>query len=80
MPPEWPEFPLEGSQCQAKRWELRQSSSEKGEFSAHGFLDRNDVNVLVAHILDELAVPAIMTKAANVPKKGPHLNPHRGAA
>ena len=50
----------------------------EGELSTHGFLDCNDVNVFVAHILDELAVSAIMTEAADVPKEGPHLNPHQG--
>ena len=52
----------------------------EGELSAHGFLDGNDVNVLVSHVFDELAATTILAEAANVPEKGPHLIPHPGAA
>ena len=52
----------------------------EGELSAHGLLDCNDVNAFIAHVLDELAAATIRDEAADVPKNGPHLSPHRGAA
>ena len=52
----------------------------KGELSTQGFLDGHDVNVFVTDLLNELAATTIMAKAADVPEKGPHLSPHRGAA
>ena len=52
----------------------------EGELSAHGFLDGNDVNMFIMHVLDELAASAVMAEAADVPEKGPHLDPHQGAA
>ena len=67
--------PMPGEEVGAKTVELRE-----GEFRAHGFLDGDNVNVFITHVLDELAATAIMAEAADVPKKGPHLSPHRGAA
>ena len=52
----------------------------QGELGAKGFLDGHDVNVFFPDVLDELAATTIMAEAAEVPEKGPHLNPHRGAA
>ena len=52
----------------------------KGELRMQGFLNGHDVNVFVPDVLNELAATAVMAEAAEVPEKGPHLNPHRGAA
>ena len=52
----------------------------KGKLNTQGFLDGNDVNVFITQVLDELAALAIMAEAMDVPKKGPHISPHRGAA
>lgn len=67
--------PMPGEEVGTKTFEL-----VEGELSAHGFLDGNDVNVFISHVLDELAATTIMAEAADVPEKGPHLSPHRGAA
>ena len=52
----------------------------KGELGSKGFLDGYNVNMFIPDVLDELATTTIMAEAAEVPEKGPHLNPHRGAA
>ena len=52
----------------------------KGELGPKGFLDGYNVNMLIPDVLDELAATAVMAEAAEVPEKGPHLNPHLGAA
>ena len=52
----------------------------KGELRTHGLLDGHNVNMFIPDVLDELAATTIMAEAAEVPEKGPHLNPHRGAA
>ena len=52
----------------------------QGELRAEGFLDGHNVNMFIPDVLDELAATTIMAEAAEVPEKGPHLNPHRGAA
>ena len=52
----------------------------EGELSAHGFLDGNDVDVFFLHILDALAVSAIMAEAMDVPKEGTHYGTIGGAA
>ena len=52
----------------------------QGELRAEGFLDGHNVNMFIPDVLDELAATTIMAEAAEVPEKGPHLNPHRWAA
>ena len=42
------------------------------EFHAHGFLDGDNVNVFITHVLDELAAAAIMAETADVPEEGTH--------
>ena len=42
------------------------------EFKTHGFLDGNNVNVFLTHVLYELAASAIMAETADVPEEGAH--------
>ena len=44
----------------------------EGEFRAHGFLDGDNVNVFITHVLDELTATTIMAEAADVPEEGTH--------
>ena len=52
----------------------------EGKLSTHCFLAAYDVDVLVSHIIDELAASAIMAKTADVPEEDSHLDLHWGAA
>ena len=42
------------------------------KFGTHGFLDGDNVNVFITHVLDELTATTIMAEAADVPEEGPH--------
>ena len=50
----------------------------EGEFRAHGFLNADNVNVFISHVLNELAVAAIMAEAADVPEEGTHYTSIEG--
>ena len=56
------------------RKEVRAQTIKLGEreFKTHGFLDGDNVNVFLTHVLDELAVVAIIAEAANVPEESTH--------
>ena len=59
--------PMPSKEVGAQTVELR-----KREFHAHGFLDGNNVNVFIPHVLYELAATTIMAEAADVPEEGTH--------
>ena len=52
----------------------------EGEVRAHGFLNGDDVNVLVPDVLNKLAATTVMAEVTNVLEKGAHLNRHGEAA